>query len=108
MVGQGAIIATGAMDYPAEYASTPPEVRSQMAISKVMMVTCTYDHRIIQGAESGRFLGRLHALLNGEDDFYETIFTELGMSYLPVKLQENALDGTCSPRLRSDSFGRSL
>jgi len=89
MVGQGAIIATGAMDYPAEYANTPAEVRSQLAISKVMMVTCTYDHRIIQGADSGRFLGRLHALLNGADNFYETVFTELGMSYLPVKLQEN-------------------
>ena len=66
-----------------------PEMRAQMAISKVMMVTCTYDHRIIQGADSGRFLGRFHALLNGADDFYETIFNELGMSYRPVKLQSD-------------------
>ena len=96
MVGQGAIIATGAMDYPAEYANSSPEMRSQMGISKVMMVTCTYDHRIIQGADSGRFLGRLHALLNGADNFYETIFTELGMSYLPVKLQDN-VSGAAQP-----------
>jgi multifunctional 2-oxoglutarate metabolism enzyme len=88
MAGQGAIIATGAMDYPAEYASTPPEMRAQLGISKVMMVTCTYDHRIIQGADSGRFLGRFHALLNGAENFYENIFQELGMSYRPVKLQE--------------------
>jgi multifunctional 2-oxoglutarate metabolism enzyme len=97
MVGQGAIIATGAMDYPAEYANTPPEMRAQLAISKVMMVTCTYDHRIIQGADSGRLLGRLHALLNGADNFYETIFTELGMSYLPVKLQENVSTAAVQP-----------
>jgi 2-oxoglutarate dehydrogenase E1 component len=96
MVGQGAIIATGAMDYPAEYAGTPPEMRSQMGISKVMMVTCTYDHRIIQGADSGRFLGRFHALLNGADNFYETIFTELGMSYRPVKLQTEPVAASTS------------
>ncbi len=90
MAGQGAIIATGAMDYPAEYAGTPAETRAQLGISKVMMVTCTYDHRIIQGADSGRFLGRFHALLNGNDNFYENIFEELGMSYRPVKLQEEA------------------
>jgi 2-oxoglutarate dehydrogenase E1 component len=90
MAGQGAIIATGAMDYPAEYASTPGEMKAQLGISKVMMVTCTYDHRIIQGADSGRFLGRFHALLNGADNFYEHIFQELGMSYRPVKLDLEA------------------
>ena len=90
MVGQGAIIATGAMDYPAEYASTPAEMKAQMGISKIMMVTCTYDHRIIQGADSGRFLGRFHALLNGADNFYEDIFNELGISYRPVKFQAEA------------------
>jgi 2-oxoglutarate dehydrogenase E1 component len=64
-----------------------------------MMVTCTYDHRIIQGADSGRFLGRFHALLNGADNFYETIFTELGMSYRPVKLQTEpvAVSTSASP-----------
>ena len=94
MVGQGAIIATGAMDYPAEYASTPAETRAQLGISKIMMVTCTYDHRIIQGADSGRFLGRFHALLNGADNFYETIFGELGMSYRPVKMPEGVCGGS--------------
>ncbi|HYP14917.1 MAG TPA: multifunctional oxoglutarate decarboxylase/oxoglutarate dehydrogenase thiamine pyrophosphate-binding subunit/dihydrolipoyllysine-residue succinyltransferase subunit, partial [Bryobacteraceae bacterium] len=88
MVGQGCIIATGAMDYPPEYASVSPEMKSALGVSKIMMVTCTYDHRIIQGAESGRFLGRVHALLNGQDHFYDSIFEELGISLKPVRLEE--------------------
>ena len=86
MADQGAIIATGAMDYPAEYQSVAAETKSLLGISKVMMLTCTYDHRIIQGAESGRFLGRVHSLLNGEFGFYERIFEELGISQSPFKL----------------------
>ncbi|MGH9632536.1 MAG: 2-oxo acid dehydrogenase subunit E2, partial [Bryobacteraceae bacterium] len=84
VAGQGAIIATGAMDYPAEYQSVAPETRAALGISKVMMMTCTYDHRIIQGAESGRFLGRLQELLNGEDGFYEQVFADLGVPYKPL------------------------
>ncbi len=57
MPGQGAIIATGAIDYPPEYRGVPEEVRTSLGLSKVMTVTCTYDHRVIQGAESGMFLG---------------------------------------------------
>ncbi len=37
-------------------------------------MTSTYDHRIIQGAESGRFLQRIEAYLQGEDGFYERVF----------------------------------
>lgn len=88
MVGQGAIIATGAMDYPPGYAQVSPEMRANLGITKVMMMTCTYDHRIIQGAESGRFLGRVHSLLNGENGFYERIFQELGLSLKPVRWEE--------------------
>ena len=58
MPGQGAIIATGAIDYPPEYRGVPEDVRTSLGLSKVMTVTCTYDHRVIQGAESGMFLGR--------------------------------------------------
>ncbi|MBI3282058.1 MAG: multifunctional oxoglutarate decarboxylase/oxoglutarate dehydrogenase thiamine pyrophosphate-binding subunit/dihydrolipoyllysine-residue succinyltransferase subunit [Acidobacteria bacterium] len=79
MPGQGAILATGVMRYPAEYSNTPPERIAELGLSKVMMVTCTYDHRVIQGAESGRFLARIEALLNGEDGFYETIYQELAI-----------------------------
>ncbi len=87
MVGQGAIIAVGAMDYPAEYRGVTQEVRSTLGISKVMSVTCTYDHRIIQGAESGAFLGGMQSLLDGEKDFYEEIFAGLRVPYKPVKWQ---------------------
>ncbi len=59
MPGQGAIIATGA-------------IRATGA-SRVMTISSTYDHRVIQGAESGAFLGRVDALLQGGDAFYESL-----------------------------------
>ncbi len=83
MTGQGAILATGAIDYPAEYQSMSQEVLSQLGISKTMTMTCTYDHRIIQGAESGSFLKHVQELLNSED-FYQEIFDELDVSHKPV------------------------
>jgi 2-oxoglutarate decarboxylase len=85
MPGQGAIIATGVIDFPAEYRGVAPEVRAMLGIGKVMTLTCTYDHRIIQGAESGMFLARVQALLEGEDDFYEQIFADLGVPHRPVR-----------------------
>jgi 2-oxoglutarate dehydrogenase E1 component len=85
MPGQGCIIATGAIDYPPEYQGVTAEMRALLGISKVMSVTCTYDHRIIQGAESGMFLARLEALLQGEDGFYERIFLDLRMPHQPVR-----------------------
>jgi len=85
MPGQGAIIATGAIDYPAEYHGVTDQLRALLGLSKVMMVTCTYDHRVVQGAESGTFLGRLQALLEGEDEFYEQIFGDLKVPYKPVR-----------------------
>jgi 2-oxoglutarate dehydrogenase E1 component len=85
MTGQGAIIAVGAMDYPAEYRGVSQEKLVALGIGKVMSVTCTYDHRIIQGAESGMFLGKLQALLDGEDGFYDEIFEALKVPYAPVK-----------------------
>ena len=84
MPGQGAIIATGAIDYPAEYHGATEQLRALLGLSKVMTVTCTYDHRVIQGAESGMFLGRLQALLEGQDEFYEEIFADLKLPHKPV------------------------
>jgi 2-oxoglutarate dehydrogenase E1 component len=89
MPGQGAIVATGSIDYPPEFQGASDVLRAQLGICKIMTVTCTYDHRIIQGAESGAFLGKLQALLEGEDGFYEEIFLELGMPYQPVKWQSD-------------------
>lgn len=85
MKGQGAIIATGAINYPAEFQAMSPEVLNHLGISKVMTVTCTYDHRIIQGAESGSFLALIHSLLNGERDFYDQIFSDLAIPYEPIQ-----------------------
>jgi len=84
MPGQGAIIAAGAIDYPAEYQGAASETRAILGISKVMTLTCAYDHRIIQGAESGAFLGRVQALLNGQDGFYDEVFDHLQMPHRPV------------------------
>jgi multifunctional 2-oxoglutarate metabolism enzyme len=81
MTGQGAIIATGAMDYPAGYEHVSDAKKAELGLSKVMMITCTYDHRIIQGAESGRFLGKLAGLLQGENNFYQDIYSQLGLTY---------------------------
>ncbi len=74
MPGQGVIVATGAIDYPAEYRSMAPRTLGLLGISKVMTLTSTYDHRIVQGAESGLFLARVEELLKGEDGFYDRIF----------------------------------
>ncbi|MGB3016700.1 MAG: multifunctional oxoglutarate decarboxylase/oxoglutarate dehydrogenase thiamine pyrophosphate-binding subunit/dihydrolipoyllysine-residue succinyltransferase subunit [Ignavibacteria bacterium] len=94
MLGQGAIIATGAIDYPAEYQAVTNEIITTIGISKVMNITSTYDHRIIQGAESGVFLQKLSGLLKGDDNFYEEIFEGLQIPMTPVKwfLDKNADD----------------
>lgn len=89
MTGQGAIIATGVIDYPAEYKGASQEVRAMLGIGKVMTVTCTYDHRIIQGAESGMFLGRLQELLEGRHEFYEQVFHALKMPHQPVPWEQD-------------------
>ncbi len=85
MKGQGAIIGVGAMEYPAEYQGASEETIARNAISKVMTLTSTYDHRVIQGAQSGDFLRRMHALLLGEDDFYDEIFAALRIPYEPIR-----------------------
>ncbi|HWO46697.1 MAG TPA: 2-oxo acid dehydrogenase subunit E2, partial [Solirubrobacterales bacterium] len=69
--GQSAIIATGSIAYPPEWSHASPERLKQLGVSKVMTLTSTYDHRVIQGAESGAFLRRIEQLLQGEDEFYE-------------------------------------
>ena len=85
MPGQGAIIGVGALDYPAEYAGADPAKLAELGISKVLTVTSTYDHRIIQGAESGLFLQHVNKLLVGDNDFYDEIFRSLGVPYEAVQ-----------------------
>ena len=85
MPGQGAIIATGAIDWPAGFQGVSEELHARLGLCKVMTITCTYDHRIIQGAESGSFLGKLQELLEGGDRFYDEIFEQTGMPYHPFR-----------------------
>jgi 2-oxoglutarate decarboxylase len=75
--GQSAIIATGSIAYPPEWLHASPERLKQLGVSKVMTMTSTYDHRVIQGAESGAFLKRVEQLLQGEDEFYEKVAADL-------------------------------
>ena len=85
MKGQGTIIGVGAMEYPAEFQGAAPETLARVAVSKVMTLTSTYDHRIIQGAQSGDFLRIVHGLLLGDDDFYDEIFRALRIPYEPIR-----------------------
>jgi multifunctional 2-oxoglutarate metabolism enzyme len=101
MQGQGAIIATGNIGYPAEYHAWSPRALSSLGLSKVMTISCTYDHRIIQGAESGQYLGRVHDLLLGNHRFFEEIFEELQLPDVPIQW---ALDH--SPAVSSGAVGR--
>src|SRR5204862_1529438 len=80
LTGQGTIVATGSLAYPVEWAHAPAEKIQALGVSKVMTMTSTYDHRIIQGAESGSFLRRIDQFLQGEDAFYESVAEALGVS----------------------------
>ena len=85
MPGQGVIIGVGAMDYPAEWQGASDDAIARSAVSKIMTFTSTYDHRVIQGAQSGDFLRRVHQLLLGEDGFYDDIFRSLHIPYEPIR-----------------------
>ena len=83
--GQGAIIGVGALDYPVEFQGAAETTLAALGVGKVVTLTSTYDHRIIQGAESGLFLRRVHQLLVGEDGFYDEIFAALGVVRPPER-----------------------
>ncbi|RWU84483.1 multifunctional oxoglutarate decarboxylase/oxoglutarate dehydrogenase thiamine pyrophosphate-binding subunit/dihydrolipoyllysine-residue succinyltransferase subunit [Janibacter hoylei PVAS-1] len=85
MKGQGAIIGVGALDYPAEWQGASTETLNRNAVSKILTLTSTYDHRIIQGAQSGEFLRVVHQLLLGAEGFYDEIFESLRIPYEPVR-----------------------
>ena len=85
MPGQGVIVAVGAIGYPPEYAGMSRTDLSRLGLSEVMTMTSTYDHRVIQGAESGEFLNHVAGLLQGEDGFYEAIFASLGIHTPPFR-----------------------
>jgi len=85
MAGQGCILGVGAMEYPAPFSGMSEDQLADMAVSKIITLTSTYDHRIIQGAQSGEWLKVIHELLVGEHNFYDEIFTSLRIPYEPVR-----------------------
>ena len=85
MPGQSMILGVGSMDYPAEFQGTSQDTLNKLGISKVMTLTSTYDHRVIQGAASGEFLRIMNQLLLGENDFFDDIFAALRIPYEPVR-----------------------
>ncbi|OMB93365.1 alpha-ketoglutarate decarboxylase [Mycobacterium sp. NS-7484] len=99
MQGQGAIIGAGAMEYPAEFQGASEERIADLGIGKLITLTSTYDHRIIQGAESGDFLRTIHHLLL-DDEFYDEIFRELGIPYEPVRWRTDNPDSIADKNAR--------
>jgi 2-oxoglutarate decarboxylase len=99
MTGQGTIVAAGSLAYPVEWRHAPPEKIKALGVSKVLTMTSTYDHRVIQGAESGSFLRRIEELLQGEDDFYESVAHDLGIEAGPITAAHPA--SASSPPLSS-------
>ena len=85
MAGQGAIFGVGALGWPAGFESADPRALAELGVGKVMTLTSTYDHRIIQGAESGLFLKYVAECLTGQHDFYDEIFASLGIPYEPAR-----------------------
>jgi multifunctional 2-oxoglutarate metabolism enzyme len=96
MPGQGTIVATGAITWPPGLADAGPARLAELGISKIMTMTSTYDHRVIQGAESGAFLGRIEELLKGGDGFYEEVFRSFGLE-APAPPPKTAVTAPAAP-----------
>ncbi|UQN30199.1 multifunctional oxoglutarate decarboxylase/oxoglutarate dehydrogenase thiamine pyrophosphate-binding subunit/dihydrolipoyllysine-residue succinyltransferase subunit [Brachybacterium kimchii] len=100
MSGQGTIVGVGAMDYPAQFQGASQATLAELAVSKVMTLTSTYDHRIIQGAASGEFLKKMADKLLGKDGFYDRVFASLRIPYEPVRwIADNPLHDTEAEKL---------
>jgi multifunctional 2-oxoglutarate metabolism enzyme len=85
MPGQSVIVGIGVLGYPAEFEGADKRALAQMGVSKTVSLSSTYDHRVIQGAESGMFLAQVHELLCGADGFYRAVFRSLGVPYEAVR-----------------------
>lgn len=89
MAGQGLVLGVGAMDYPAQFRGTSDAALASLGVSKVVTLTSTYDHRVIQGATSGRFLKLLEEKLLGLDGFYDRVFVSLRIPNKPFKWEKD-------------------
>ncbi|MDR0504339.1 MAG: 2-oxo acid dehydrogenase subunit E2, partial [Bifidobacteriaceae bacterium] len=89
MPGQGLILGVGSLAYPADFAGASDQTITAMAVSKQMTLTSTYDHRVIQGAQSGEFLALMATKLTGDDGFYDRVFASLRIPYQPFTWQRD-------------------
>jgi 2-oxoglutarate decarboxylase len=89
MPGQGLIVGVGALGVPAGFEAADPRMLAELGVGKTVTVTSTYDHRIIQGAESGLFLAHVSECLMGRHGFYDEVFESLGIPYEPVTWQQD-------------------
>ena len=103
MPGQGLIVGVGAMDYPAAFAGASPDTLARQAIGKVVTLTSTYDHRVIQGAASGEFLRLVERKLLGLDGFWNRAFESLRIPLEPVVWMR---DTTYDPELETGKPAR--
>ena len=92
MSGQAAILGVGTIDHPAQFQAADDRTLAKLGVGKVITLTSTYDHRVIQGAESGLYLARVSELLLGEDGFYDEVFRSLGLPYEPARWRTDTVD----------------
>ena len=85
MAGQGAIVAAGAIGYPPGFADANEQSLRLLGVSRVMQMTSTYDHRVIQGAQSGEYLRRVDELLQGGRRLLRSVFASLGLQAAPSR-----------------------
>jgi 2-oxoglutarate dehydrogenase E1 component len=103
MQGQGLIVAVGSISYPEEFMALPATELSRIGLSQVMTITSTYDHRVIQGAESGAFLSKMTAFMAGDEDFYGKLFADLKIPNPPLRLASDS-----SPMLGRGDVARDM
>ncbi len=107
MSGQSFILATGAIDVPAEWQGASESTLNELGVSRVMTVSSTYDHRVVQGADSGEFLTVMHGLLTGaEPSFYDEIFADLKIPFQPLRLVRDRRPAVGSPLRGQDDMER--
>jgi len=107
MAGQSFIFATGAIDVPAEFQGASESTLNELGVSRVMTVTSTYDHRVVQGADSGEFLAQVHAFLTGaEPAFYADVFADLKIPFQPLGFARDRRPAVGSPLRRQDDMER--
>ena len=99
MPGQSVIVAVGGIGFPPEYAGMDAGELSRLGLSPVMTVTSTYDHRVIQGAESGEFLKAIAEMLQGEHGFYDEVFQSLGLHTPPFRGTSDSTPSLGKPAL---------